>query len=102
GIYEFDLVGAIGFRELGYGGEPDGLPLDPALTYSPLAPQFPAFEAEPFDLIEDVRAFDWPLVLLTGSRDLRTPPAIASRVAAAVPGAISVPLANGHSALDTH
>ncbi|MGM7679634.1 alpha/beta fold hydrolase [Microbacterium sp. A94] len=102
GIYEFDLAGTIGFRELGYGGQSDGLPLDPALTYAPLASQFPAFEREPFDLITGVQRFDWPLVVLTGSRDLRTPPAIAARVVVAAPQTITVPIENGHSALDTH
>jgi len=102
GVFEFDLVGTIGFRELGYGGVADGLPLDPALTYAPLAGRFPSFEGEPFDLAEGVRRFDWPLVLLSGSRDLRTPPAIAARVAAAAPRAVTVTIENGHSALDTH
>jgi len=102
GIYEFDLVGTIGFRELGYGGEPDGLPLDPALTYAPLVSQFPGFAGEPFDLIMGARGFDWPLVILSGSRDLRTPRPIAERTAAAAPHAVIVPLENGHSALDTH
>jgi len=102
GIYEFDLAGTIAFRELGYGGEPDGLPLDPALTYQPLAARFPAFAGESFDLVAGARGFDWPLVLLTGSRDLRTPPEIAARVAAVAPHAVTVPLDNGHSTLDTH
>jgi pimeloyl-ACP methyl ester carboxylesterase len=102
GIYEFDLVGTIAFRELGYGGTPDGHPLDPARTYLPLAPRYPAFAGEPYDLIEAVRAFDWPLVVLTGDRDLRTPSAIAERVVAAAPDATLVRIHNGHSALDTH
>lgn len=102
GVYEFDLAGVIGFRELGYGGVPDGLPLDPALTYGPLAPAFPAFDSEPVDLSRAVREFDWPLVLLSGRRDLRTPPAIAERVAAASPDATLVRIENGHSALETH
>ena len=102
GIYEFDIAGAIGFRELNYGAMPDGLPLDPALTYSPLAPFFPPFEGEDFDLHEAVRAFTWPMVLLIGERDLRTPPTIAERVAASVPGAVTLRIDNGHSALDTH
>lgn len=102
GIYEFDLVGTIGFRELGYGGEPDGLPLDPALTYAPLADRFPEFAGEPFDLLEGVRAFEWPLTLLSGTRDLRTPPQIAARTATAAPDAAVVTIENGHSALDTH
>lgn len=102
GVYEFDLVGVIGFRELGYGGQADGLPLDPALTYAPLASAFPPFEAEAVDLGEAVGDFAWPMVLLSGSRDLRTPPAIAHRVAAAAPDAVLVQIENGHSALETH
>lgn len=92
----------IGFRELGYGGQADGLPLDPALTYAPLASAFPPFEAEAVDLGEAVGDFAWPMVLLSGSRDLRTPPAIAHRVAAAAPDAVLVQIENGHSALETH
>ena len=102
GIYEFDLVGTIAFRELGYGGTPDGHPLDPARTNLPLAPHYPAFVGEPYDLIEAVHSFDWPLVVLSGDRDLRTPPAIAERVVAAAPDATLVRIHNGHSALDTH
>ncbi|KTS12525.1 alpha/beta fold hydrolase [Microbacterium testaceum] len=102
GIYEFDLVGTIAFRELGYGGTPDGHPLDPARTYLPLASRYPAFVGEPYDLIEAVRSFDWPLVVLSGDRDLRTPSAIAERVVAAAPDATLVRIHNGHSALDTH
>ncbi|MBP1326605.1 pimeloyl-ACP methyl ester carboxylesterase [Leucobacter exalbidus] len=102
GIYEFDLVGAIGFRELGYGAPRDGRPLDPALTYGLIADQFPPFAHEPFDLQAQAANFSWPLVLLTGARDLRTPTAIARRVAAAAPDAVLVEIDNGHSALDTH
>ncbi|MDQ1085267.1 MULTISPECIES: alpha/beta fold hydrolase [Microbacterium] len=102
GVYEFDLVGTIAFRELGYAGTPDGHPLDPALTYLPLAPRFPAFVGEPLDLVEAVRAFAFPLVVLAGDRDLRTPPAIAERIAASAPDAALVRIRNGHSALDTH
>jgi len=101
-IYEFDLVGTIAFRELGYGGTPDGHPLDPARTYLPLAPRYPAFAGEPSDLVQAVRSFTWPLVVLSGDRDLRTPPAIAERVVAAAPDATLVRIRNGHSALDTH
>lgn len=102
GIYEFDLVGTIAFRELGYAGTPDGHPLDPALTYLPLAHLFPAFVGEPDDLVAAVRSFGFPLVVLSGDRDLRTPPAIAERVAASAPDATLVRIRNGHSALDTH
>ncbi|MGC0369454.1 alpha/beta fold hydrolase [Microbacterium sp. SLBN-111] len=102
GIYEFDVVGTIAFRELHYGAPPDGLPLDPALTYAPLAERFPAFAGEPYDLTTAAAVFSWPLVVLSGDRDLRTPPAIAERVVRTAPDATLVRLHNGHSALDTH
>lgn len=101
-IYEFDLVGTIGFRELRYGPLPDGLPLDPALTYAPIADRFPGFAGEPFDLPALTPEFSWPMVLLSGDRDLRTPPAIAARVARTAREGVLVPIENGHSALDTH
>ncbi len=102
GIYEFDVVGTIAFRELHYGAAPDGLPLDPALTYAPLAERYPAFAGEPYDLTAAVAQFHWPLVLLSGDRDLRTPLDIAERVYRSAPDATLVRLNNGHSALDTH
>lgn len=102
GIYEFGVVGTIAFRELHYGAPTDGLPLDPARTYAPLAERFPAFAGEPYDLTAAAAGFAWPLVLLSGDRDLRTPPAIAERVARTAPDATLVRIHNGHSALDTH
>lgn len=101
-FYEFDIAGAIGFRELDYGAAPDGHPLDPALTYAPLADRFPAFVGEPVDLLVEARSFTWPVVVLVGSRDLRTPPKAAHRVASLMPDATVVQIENGHSALDTH
>ncbi|WP_232711088.1 MULTISPECIES: alpha/beta fold hydrolase [unclassified Microbacterium] len=101
-FFEFDIAGAIGFRELNYGAAPDGRPLDPALTYAPLADRFPAFVGEPFDLLLENRSFTWPVVVLVGSRDLRTPPTAARRVASMMPDATIVDIENGHSALDTH
>lgn len=101
-FYEFDIAGAIGFRELHYGAVPDGHPLDPAHTYAPLRDRFPAFVGEPFDLLAAARSFTWPVVIIVGSRDLRTPPAAACRVASLMPDATVVDLENGHSALDTH
>ncbi len=102
GVYEFDLVGTIAFRELHYGAPPDGLPLDPALTYAPLAARFPAFAGEPYDLPARTPGFPWPLVVLSGDRDLRTPSAIAERVAGTARAGVLVRIRNGHSALDTH
>ncbi|MGO3886578.1 MAG: alpha/beta fold hydrolase [Mycetocola sp.] len=102
GHYEFDIAGTIGFRELGYGGVPDGHPLDPAHTYAPIANRFPGFAGEPYDLHNEVTRFSWPVVLLSGSRDIRTPPRIADRLADTIPDATLVRIINGHSALDTH
>lgn len=101
-VYEFDLAGVIAFRELHYGAPVDGGPLDPAETYAGLAHRFPAFVAEPFDLSAEVARFEWPVVLLAGNRDLRTPIDIARRVARIVPRPTLVEIANGHSALETH
>ncbi|NYF16834.1 pimeloyl-ACP methyl ester carboxylesterase [Microbacterium sp. AK009] len=102
GVYEFDLAGVIAFRELAYGAPLDGLPLDPAATYAPLAPRFPAFAGEPYDLPSLTPAFGWPLVVMSGTRDLRTPPAIAERTTRTARDAVLISLENGHSALDTH
>ncbi|MFT4135210.1 alpha/beta fold hydrolase [Microbacterium sp.] len=102
GVYEFDVVGALAFRELNYGAPPDGGPLDPALTYAPIADRFPAFAGEPFDLPALTARFPWPMVLLVGERDLRTPPAIAERVASTAHDAVLTRIDNGHSALESH
>lgn len=125
GFYEFDLVGAIAFRELGFGPDahvheedgksrvppdghrpgaatPDGSALDPSLTYASAAGRFPRFAGEPFDLPSAAAGFDWPTVLLAGSRDLRTPAAVARRVADTAPNAVLVEIENGHSALESH
>jgi len=100
---ETDLVGRIGFRELNYAGTPDGLPLDPAVAMREFAADDePRFEAEPFDLVAEMPKFAWPTVVISGGRDLTTPPAVAERVAGLVPGAVLVRLpTTGHSALDT-
>jgi proline iminopeptidase len=99
---ETDLVGRIGYRELNYGGTPDGLPLDPAVAMREFDSEDTEFEAEPFDLVAEMPRFGWPTVVISGGRDLTTPPAVAERIADLVPGAVLVRLANtGHSVLDT-
>jgi pimeloyl-ACP methyl ester carboxylesterase len=100
---ESDLVGAIGFRELNFAGIPDGLPLDPAIAMREVfAGDVPDFESEPFDLITAMPGFDWPTAIISGGRDLTTPPAIAQRIAALIPAAALVLLPTaGHSVLDT-
>lgn len=102
---EVDLVGRIAFRELNYAGVPDGLPLDPALDMADMigsAKFYEPFEAEPFDLTAELPGFDWPTVVLSGGRDLTTPPAIAERIAQLVPAAVLVRMPTVvHSVLDT-
>jgi len=100
---EADLVGPIGFRELNFHGTPDGLPLDPAVAMRESAPdEPPPFEGEPFDLVAEMPSFHWPTVVVSGGRDLITPPAVADRVAALIPGSSLVRLPTaGHSILDT-
>jgi pimeloyl-ACP methyl ester carboxylesterase len=98
---EPDLVGHIGFRELNYGDVPDGKPLDPAAAYRDVLDPVP-FEAEPFDLVAEMPKFSWPTVIVSGGRDLTTPPAVADRVASLIPGAVLVRLPTaGHSMMDS-
>jgi pimeloyl-ACP methyl ester carboxylesterase len=98
---EPDLVGRIGFRELNYGDVPDGKPLDPAVAYREFLSNTVEFEAEPYDLVAEMPKFTWPAVVVSGGRDLTTPPAIADRVASMIPNAtlLRLPTA-GHSVLD--
>ena len=99
--HEPDLVGRIGFRELNYAAAPDGKPLDPAIAYHEFDVDTTEFEAEPFDLVDAMPKFSWPTVVISGGRDLITPPAVADRIASLVPGAVLVTLATaGHSAID--
>jgi pimeloyl-ACP methyl ester carboxylesterase len=100
---ETDLVGRIGFRELNYAADPDGLPLDPAVAMRHFAAgDAPPFEAEPFDLVTEMPKFTWPTVVVSGGRDLITPPAVAERIAGLIKGSVLVRLpSTGHSVLDT-
>lgn len=98
---EPDLVGRIGFRELNYGDVPDGKPLDPAAAYREFLTDTVEFEEEPYDLVSEMPKFTWPTVVVSGGRDLTTPPAIADRIASLIPGATLVRLPTaGHSILD--
>ena len=100
--HEDDLVGRIAFRELNFAGEPDGLPLDPSVVMREIHEPAQEFEREPFDLVAAMPEFDWPTAVLSGGRDLTTPPAVARQVADLIPGATLVTLPTaGHSVLDT-
>lgn len=102
---EIDLVGRIAFRELNYAGVPDGLPLDPALDMAEMARStrfYEPFEAEPYDLIAEMPKFTWRTVVVSGGRDLTTPPALAERVTALIPDALLVRMPTAaHSIIDT-
>ncbi|MGA3256198.1 MAG: alpha/beta hydrolase, partial [Mycobacterium sp.] len=99
--YEIDLVSRIAFRELDYAAEPDGLPLDPAVAVREALTETAAFEAEPYDLVAEMPKFNWPTAVVSGGRDLITPPAVATRVASLLPNSLLLTLPTmGHSALD--
>jgi pimeloyl-ACP methyl ester carboxylesterase len=99
--FESDLVNRIAFRELDYAAEPDGLPLDPAVAVRETTDALTAFEGEPFDLVAEMPRFSWPTVVISGGRDLITPPAVAERVVSLLPQPTLLRLATmAHSALD--
>jgi proline iminopeptidase len=99
--HEPDLVGRIGYRELNYGAVPDGKPLDQAVAFREFARDTIEFDTEPYDLVDEMPNFTWPTLVISGGRDLITPPAVARRIASLIPGAVLVNLATaGHSAID--
>jgi proline iminopeptidase len=99
--HEPDLVNRIGYRELNYGATPDGKPFDPAVAYREVASGAMEFEAEPYDLAAEMPKFTWPTVVVSGGRDLITPPIVARRIASLIPNAALVQLATaGHSIVD--
>lgn len=99
---EFDLIGAMGFRELNFAGTPDGQPLDTTLTWRGVPASQTPFEGEPFDLVAEMPGFRWPTVVVSGGRDLITPAAVADRIAGLVPAPIRIQLPTvGHSILDS-
>ena len=99
--HEPDLVGRIGYRELNFAAVPDGKPLDPAVAYRESGTATTEFEAEPYDLKTEMPNFTWPTVVISGGRDLITPPQVAHRITSLIPGAVLVNLATaGHSAID--
>ncbi|MDA8370271.1 MAG: alpha/beta fold hydrolase [Nocardiopsaceae bacterium] len=99
---EFDLVGAIWFRELAR-DRPDGKPLDTSVGLADLADRFPEFQGEPFDMAVEQRRFTWPTAVLTGDYDLRSVRPLAEDIVDRVPDAVLVPFDRlGHSMLDRH
>jgi pimeloyl-ACP methyl ester carboxylesterase len=99
--YEEDLVSRIALRELNYAPPPDGLPLDPAVAERETRTQTATFEDEPYDLVAEMPNYRWPVVVVSGGRDLITPPAVAARIAALVPDSVLLSLPTmAHSAVD--
>ncbi|WP_165804670.1 alpha/beta fold hydrolase [Mycobacterium sp. TJFP1] len=100
--HEPDLVERIAYRELNYGAVPDGGPLDPSVALRQMATGDVDFVAEPYDLTSEMPGFAWPTVVVSGGRDLTTPPEVARRIADLIPDAalLELPTA-GHSILDT-
>lgn len=99
---EADLVGPIGYRELNFGDVPDGLPLDPAVVMREAPGGHTPFDGEPFDLAAQLHGFRWPTVVLSGGRDLTTPPSVAEQIVGLLPEGSLVSLRTaGHSILDT-
>jgi proline iminopeptidase len=99
--HEPDLVGRIGYRELNYGAAPDGKPLDPAVSFHESPSDTTEFEAEPYNLVAEMPKFSWPTVVISGGRDLITPPSVAKRIASLIPDGVLVDLATaGHSVID--
>lgn len=99
--HEPDLVNRIAYRELNYGATPDGKPLDPAVAYREADTGTTEFDAEPFDLVAEMPSFTWPTVVISGGRDLITPPTVARRIASLIPNSVLVTMATaGHSVID--
>jgi pimeloyl-ACP methyl ester carboxylesterase len=98
---EPDLVNRIAYRELNYGATPDGKPFDPAVAYREAAIGTTEFDAEPFDLVAEMPNFTWPTVVISGGRDLITPPTVAERVTSLIGNSVLVRLPTaGHSIVD--
>lgn len=101
-VMEFDLVGEIAFRELGYGLTTADAPLKTGDAFEYAARHFSAFQGEPASLVDALPRFSWPTLVISGDQDVRTPQVVAEQIAALIPDAILLRVRNhGHSALDT-
>ncbi len=102
-VMEPDLVAGIAYGQLGYGLPTDGGPLDPQVAFAGAAEHNPHYAGEPFDLAAALTRATWPVVVVSGEQDLRTPRPIAERIVDLAPRGLLVALGRtGHSALDTH
>ena len=102
-VMEFDLVGEIAFRELGYAPTAVDSPLKLGRAFADAAQHFSPFQGEPFSLVDALPDFAWPCVVISGAHDVRTPRTVAEQIVALIPEATLLPVRDhGHSALDTH
>lgn len=100
---EFDRVAEIAFRELDYADSDPTVLFDGGAEFGHLTQQYSAFSAEPVDARAALSTFDFPVVALSGDRDLRTPRPVAIDAAQRAPrGILATVPDHGHSALDTH
>ncbi|WP_166397075.1 alpha/beta fold hydrolase [Rubrobacter marinus] len=88
-VFEFDLAGAIWYREL-VPRIADGEPFDTARIFAEKAGAFPPFEGEPFEPAAVLPGFSWPVVLFSGGRDTRAPVFLHDEMASLLPGAVHV------------
>ncbi len=102
-LMEFDLVARYAYTELGFAA-PNDPALGPLRSDEPLAGSAGTFapsERQAVDVRSALAHFHWPMIVLSGDHDLRTPRSIAEHVAATAPLATLVPVhEHGHSALD--
>jgi pimeloyl-ACP methyl ester carboxylesterase len=102
-MMEFDLVARIAFTELNYAVTHDvsAGPLCADAIYDHLVENYPPYTEEPVDLVSALSTFDWPVIVLSGDRDIRTPRSVSERIARQVQNGQLVPIRqHGHSALD--
>jgi proline iminopeptidase len=100
---EFDLVGQIWFRELADPNDGDGAIFDSSCEFDAIRDRYAEFVGEPYRLAHALPAFDFPVLVLSGDRDLRAPRPVAEEIARLAPGGVLIDLPDhGHSALDTH
>ena len=88
-VFEFDLAGAIWYRQL-VPPIADGEPFDTARIFAEKAGAFPPFEGEPFDPVDVLPGFSWPVVLFSGGRDTRSPAFLHEEMASLLPNALHV------------
>ncbi|ANY09729.1 hypothetical protein AFB00_02400 [Pseudonocardia sp. HH130630-07] len=100
-VFDGDLVRPIALGDLGFAVPPDGEVLDLQRVYDVRADE--PVPAPTHDPVAELPRFTWPVAVISGERDLRTPRPLAEQLVDRLPDAVLVPLAGqGRSAADTH